>query len=240
LLADALKLSRLERDEFEAAADRGRGRAPRIGQPPTPPNNLPVRLTSFVGRNEEIAAIKGLDREQFIRGTGATKKAYTKGRWRAAFWEAMRNEFWLPRLRGGRRNDFAPLTFVGFQLWFLLDSLEEPDSEDFPYFNLQLMSNPMESRFAQQVQERKLFTRDRSPYDAAREVAEFLRGHARTAGTLEEIVLANGTLVRIDHAGGHWTSKPDIDPALLPLAVSGNNGTYALERGLRFTRTNSS
>ena len=60
LLANALQLPALERAEFEAAADRGRGRGPRISESPRPPNNLPVRLTSFVGRNDEIAAIKAL------------------------------------------------------------------------------------------------------------------------------------------------------------------------------------
>jgi DNA-binding XRE family transcriptional regulator len=60
LLADALGLSAGEHAEFEAAADRGRGRAPRIAEPPAPPNNLPVRLTSFVGRNDENAVIKAL------------------------------------------------------------------------------------------------------------------------------------------------------------------------------------
>src|SRR5580658_1374634 len=60
LLANALQLSAFERAEFEAAADRGRGRAPRIAQPPGVPNNLPVRLTSFVDRNEEIPAISAL------------------------------------------------------------------------------------------------------------------------------------------------------------------------------------
>jgi len=60
LLADALHLAGTERAAFEAAAERTRGRRPRGRKGPAPPNNLPIRLTSFVGRNEEIAAIKRL------------------------------------------------------------------------------------------------------------------------------------------------------------------------------------
>jgi hypothetical protein len=177
------------------------------------------------------------EREQLIRGIEATKKAYTKGRWRAAFWEAMRSEFWLPRLRTGRQNDFTPLTFVGFQVWFLLDSMQNPDSEDFPYFNLQVMSNPMESRFPEPIQRQITFPRDRSPYEAALEVATFLRERALAAGTLEFVALPYGSQAIIDHAGGHWMARPELDPALLPSAVSGKQGSFNLERDHRFTWT---
>jgi len=60
LLADALNLSPAERAELEDAADRARGRASAPGTEPQAKHNLPARLTSFVGRDEEIAAIRAL------------------------------------------------------------------------------------------------------------------------------------------------------------------------------------
>jgi predicted ATPase/DNA-binding XRE family transcriptional regulator len=77
LLADALQLSALERTEFEGAADRGRGRASRVPESTAPANNLPVALTSFVGRDEELVAIKILLRQHrlvTVTGSGGAGK----------------------------------------------------------------------------------------------------------------------------------------------------------------------
>lgn len=60
LLADALHLLGTDRATFEAAAERNRGRRTRGEELPAPRNNLPAQLTSFVGRDDEIAAMKKL------------------------------------------------------------------------------------------------------------------------------------------------------------------------------------
>jgi hypothetical protein len=33
----------------------------------------------------------------------------------------------------------------------------------------------------------------------------------------------------LDNAGGHWMTQPELDPSLLPLVVSGKDGTYKLD-----------
>src|SRR5580692_9536250 len=77
LLANALQLIVLERTEFEAAADRGRSRGPRGPESTATANNLPVALTSFVGRDEELVAIKTLLRQHrlvTVTGSGGAGK----------------------------------------------------------------------------------------------------------------------------------------------------------------------
>jgi transcriptional regulator with XRE-family HTH domain len=59
-LSRALGLSAAQQTELEAAADRARGRPPRVEDAPRPEQNLPTRLTSFVGRSEEIAELTEL------------------------------------------------------------------------------------------------------------------------------------------------------------------------------------
>jgi predicted ATPase len=67
-----LQLSAPERAEFEAAADRGRGRASRGAESPGAANNLPLALTSFVGRDEELVAVKTLLRlHRLVTVTGS-------------------------------------------------------------------------------------------------------------------------------------------------------------------------
>ena len=60
LLADALALSGAERTAFEQAAGRARQRLAQPEAQAAPENNIPVRLTSFIAREEELAAIKAL------------------------------------------------------------------------------------------------------------------------------------------------------------------------------------
>jgi predicted ATPase/DNA-binding XRE family transcriptional regulator len=58
LLADALGLSERERYDFELAAERGRARIRGAGsRAPEKAHNLPLQLTSFVGRAQEIEQI---------------------------------------------------------------------------------------------------------------------------------------------------------------------------------------
>jgi len=80
LLAGALGLSSTEHAELEAAAERARGRQGRPGTEPAATHNLPERLTSFVGRDEEIAQIKALlavHRLVTITGSGGVGKTRT-------------------------------------------------------------------------------------------------------------------------------------------------------------------
>jgi predicted ATPase len=72
LLADALGLSAAEQGELEAAAERARGRSSRAEAARTTTHNLPDRLTSFVGRDDEIAEIKALlDAHRLVTLTGS-------------------------------------------------------------------------------------------------------------------------------------------------------------------------
>jgi len=80
LLATALELSDVERAELDAAADRGRGRQSRNDTTSTAPHNLPTRLSSFLGRDREIAEIEALlenHRLVTITGSGGIGKTRT-------------------------------------------------------------------------------------------------------------------------------------------------------------------
>ena len=71
LLADALVLSAPERAELEAAAERGRARQRRADAETPLPNNLPARLTSFVGRDDEIGQLRTLlENHRLVTVTG--------------------------------------------------------------------------------------------------------------------------------------------------------------------------
>jgi predicted ATPase len=88
LLADALELSELERTELEAAAARARARGG--GKPSldagTVRHNIPEPLTSFVGRDAEVADLRTLlAKHRMITitgpgGTGKTRLALEIGR----------------------------------------------------------------------------------------------------------------------------------------------------------------
>ncbi|HXM06822.1 MAG TPA: helix-turn-helix domain-containing protein, partial [Candidatus Acidoferrum sp.] len=62
LLVDALALGAPERELLEAAADSGRKRAPRreTSQHSAAQSNLPAQLTSFVGRENDVAQLETL------------------------------------------------------------------------------------------------------------------------------------------------------------------------------------
>jgi predicted ATPase/DNA-binding XRE family transcriptional regulator len=72
LLAEALGLAAAEQGELEASAERARGRSSRTEAERTTTHNLPERLTSFVGRDDEIAEItKLLDAYRLVTVTGS-------------------------------------------------------------------------------------------------------------------------------------------------------------------------
>jgi predicted ATPase/DNA-binding XRE family transcriptional regulator len=61
LLADALGLSGDQRAELELAAARGRARSTRVSPAPGQPlHNLPLQLTSFIGRDRELGDLVSL------------------------------------------------------------------------------------------------------------------------------------------------------------------------------------
>ncbi|HEY3674981.1 MAG TPA: helix-turn-helix domain-containing protein [Candidatus Tumulicola sp.] len=73
LLVDALALAASDRAAFEAAAESGRKRAPRaaVRDNDAAQSNLPAQLTSFVGRENDLAQIETLLSEyRFVTITG--------------------------------------------------------------------------------------------------------------------------------------------------------------------------
>jgi predicted ATPase len=60
LLVEALGLTPEQRARLEAAVRPGPDAAAAAPAPPSPPSNLPVELTSFVGREQEARAVRGL------------------------------------------------------------------------------------------------------------------------------------------------------------------------------------
>jgi hypothetical protein len=169
------------------------------------------------------------DRFRLIRATSASKKAYTRGRWRASFWNAIFDEFWFPlELRSGRRSDFTPLTFAGFQIWILTDSIANLDREDAP-FAIVAAANAMSTHVSPDTKREFTFRRDASPYDAAQTVVAFIRECVAPSRTLEIVDLPGGARVQLDHAGPHWMALPATQPLRLPIAVTTPRGSFILE-----------
>jgi transcriptional regulator with XRE-family HTH domain len=80
LLAAALGISGRDLAELEAAAERVRGRQSGSGNERAARNNLPARLTSFVGRDEEmreISALLAAHRLVTVTGSGGVGKTRT-------------------------------------------------------------------------------------------------------------------------------------------------------------------
>jgi hypothetical protein len=188
-----------------------------------------------------FAALNPQERDHLIRSMQASKKAYTRGRWRAAFWDAIFDKFWFPaRLRGGRRSDFTPLTFAGYQVWFLGNSLANFDPEDGDFF-VQTMANPNETRIPPaDAQRSNTFQRNQSPYEAAREVADFIFETSSALGLLDVIQIPGGGRAQLDHAGNHWMAENEDDQTRqdLPIKVSSKGQAYTLERDYILKRAN--
>jgi non-specific serine/threonine protein kinase len=129
-LADALRLGDRERSDFELAAERGRARSRQAGPHlPQTTHNLPLQLTSFVGRADQIEAITRLieaNRLVSVSGSGGV------GKTRAALEVAMRVA------TSGREDvrfvDLAPLqdgSFIVSRIASALD-IRLPAADDTP------------------------------------------------------------------------------------------------------------
>jgi len=98
LLSDALGLSSAARAELEGAAERARGRQPQAGADSSASHNLPTRLTSFVGRDEEIAELQELLSEHrlvTVTGSGGVGKTRTAVEVARRYLSEQREEVWF-------------------------------------------------------------------------------------------------------------------------------------------------
>ncbi len=101
-LAQALRLSEVERSQLLATARRRRPLSP-VETNHTPPNDLPVQLTSFVGRQREIAEVKkllGATRLLTLTGTGGRARHVWRLRLLRTCWRTLRTAYtsspWRP------------------------------------------------------------------------------------------------------------------------------------------------
>jgi len=116
LLVEALALTASERDALEAAANPigsrgGRGTVTAGPWPAAPSSNLPLSLTSFVGRDVEVAEIAALLREYrlvTLTGPGGIGKTRTAIHAAGAFVDASSDGVWLVEL--GALDDPARVT----------------------------------------------------------------------------------------------------------------------------------
>jgi transcriptional regulator with XRE-family HTH domain len=103
LLADALSLTGPERVQFEAAA-RGRAEAPEgVATGDRVPNNLPVQLTTFVGREDDIGGVRealASARRVTLVGAGGVGKTRLSLRVGAEVLDAFRDGVWVVDLAG--------------------------------------------------------------------------------------------------------------------------------------------
>jgi len=99
-LQEALDLSPADRAQLGAAAERGRKRSLRAvpdADEAAPEHNLPAQLTTFVGRERDVAEIRGLlEKQRLVTVTGAGGMGKTRvalevcsqihGAWRDGIW----------------------------------------------------------------------------------------------------------------------------------------------------------
>jgi predicted ATPase/transcriptional regulator with XRE-family HTH domain len=113
LLADALSLAGPERAQFEAAA---RGRAPAaeaLMASPGVPNNFPLQLTTFVGREDDIAGVRGAlasARLVTLVGAGGVGKTRLSLRVGAEVLDDFRDGAWVVDLAGLSDPALVPVT----------------------------------------------------------------------------------------------------------------------------------
>jgi predicted ATPase/DNA-binding XRE family transcriptional regulator len=107
LLADALQIGAAERAQLEAATRQASPPAPElVGRstaqgPPPPRHNLPVQLTSFVGREREIAEVRSrlvTTRLLTLTGSGGSGKTRLALRVAADLVDGFRDGAWLVEL----------------------------------------------------------------------------------------------------------------------------------------------
>jgi len=200
-------------------------------------NNSVIAETAIM----QFFSLPSPERDRHIRSMQANKKAYTRGRWRAAFWDAIFDQFWFPaRLRTGRRNDFTPLTFAGFQVWFLLNSLADLDPEDGPFF-VHIMASPSETRLKpNEAQQQFTFQRDDSPYDAAKKIGSTIFELATSIGALEIVQIPDGGRALLDYSGSHWMAENerDQDRLSLPIPIRRGDKTCLLDRNWILRQSN--
>lgn len=169
------------------------------------------------------------DRNRLINAMNASKKAYTRTRWRLTFWDGVFDEFWFPlELRARRRSDFTPLTFAGFQIWILTDGVENFDREDAP-FSIVAAANAMSTHVSPETKRDFSFARNDSPYDAAQSVVGYIRECVAASNTFEFVELPDGLQVQLDHAGHYWMARPGSEPLRLPITIDTHAGSYTLE-----------
>lgn len=104
LLADGLGIDGDARAQLHALAERWRktrALPTRSETPSAPPNNLPLQLTSFIGRTEERAKVGGLLRKQrlvTLTGAGGIGKTRLALQVAAELQDAFRDGVWLVEL----------------------------------------------------------------------------------------------------------------------------------------------
>ena len=201
LLATALGLSAAERAELEAAANRARGRQGR-GAAPEVTHNLRERLTSFVGREEELGAIETLlasHRLVTIMGSGGVGKTRTAVEVARQLLNQGREEVWFV--------DFSPITDGTFVAGAVASVLDVP---------LAQVSDPLPSLAAGLRARRMLLILDNCEHviaEAAALAAAILR-------TCPDIVILATSRERLDIAGESVYRLPSlITPARAPATI---------------------
>ena len=133
LLADALALDEEQREEFEAAAKEGLPRRVR-GSVTVGPladasiSNLPVTLTSFIGRQTEIAAVLALIQQHrlvTLVGSGGVGKTRLSLQVAANLLDKYGDGVWFIELAPLTRGDYIPST-VAVALGLTLPPADDP------------------------------------------------------------------------------------------------------------------
>jgi predicted ATPase/DNA-binding XRE family transcriptional regulator len=202
LLATALGLSAAEQAELEAAADRARGRQGRGVAATEVTHNLRERLTSFVGREEEFAAIEALlasHRLVTITGSGGVGKTRTAVEVARQLLNQGREEVWFV--------DLAPITDGTFVAGAVASVLDVP---------LAQVSDPLPSLAAGLRTRRMLLILDNCEHviaEAAALCAAILR-------TCPDIVMLATSRERLDITGESVYRLPSLtSPPRAPATI---------------------
>jgi predicted ATPase/transcriptional regulator with XRE-family HTH domain len=137
LLAKALKLAPAAAAELEAAAARPRPQRPSfsgsaaavgLGPATTPASNLPLQVTSFIGRETEIAeitALLGKHRLVTLTGSGGVGKTRTSLQVAANAIEGSGDGVWFIELAPLSSGDYVPTT-IAHAVGMTLDARGDP------------------------------------------------------------------------------------------------------------------
>jgi hypothetical protein len=139
------------------------------------------------------------NRERSVRETHASKKALSSSGWRSTFWTILAEEFDTVDFDQSHLHQsvMAPRSYDGFQINFLLSDVRNSNPDA---LIVHVMETPPYTEKTRYIGETKEYKLEDSVYQAARDVASWIREHRHliydSAHTMTESI---GAVTHINH-----------------------------------------